>query len=124
MKKIILLSFIVAYSYPVLAATGFLKGEEISGLNKICIYSSARGDFTITQRAASVCRPSADDGRGSSGSLGGNSSSGSFSGGTTGFLQGERISGLNKICIYSGARGRFTITQRAASVCRPSARQP
>jgi|TARA_B100001971_G_C17812709_1_gene344921 hypothetical protein len=124
MKKIILLSFMFVYSYPVIAATGFLKGEEVSGLNKICIYSSARGDFTITQRAASVCRVSADDGRGSGGSLGGSSSGGNVGGGTTGFLQNERTSGLNKICVYSGARGRFTITQRAASVCRPSARQP
>lgn len=85
------------------------------------------GDFTITQSAASVCRPSADDGRGVGGSLGGGSSIGglgaSQSQGTTGFLQGERVSGLNKICIYEGARGTFTITQRAASVCRPSARQ-
>ena len=124
MKKIILLIFIFSYSYPVVATTGFLKGEEVSGLNKTCIYSSSRGDFTITQGAASVCRPSADDGRGSGGSFGGSSSGGNLGGGTTGFLQGEQTSGLNKICVYSGARGRFTINQGAASVCRPSARQP
>lgn len=107
------------------ADTGFLKGEQVSGLNKICIYSGARGDFTITQSAASVCRPSADDGRGTINSIGNNGGGlgSSSTQATIGFLSGEQTSGLNKICIYDSARGRFTITQSAASVCRPSARQ-
>ena len=111
--------FLFSFSCASLAGTGFLQGEEISGLNKICYYRGASGTFAITQRAASVCRPSADDGRGSSAGLQRQRSSGG-----TGFLQGEEINGLNKICYYRGASGRFAITQRAASVCRPSAQNP
>lgn len=125
MVRVLLATFIVLISNSTLAATGFLKGEEVSGLNKICYYNSSRGDFAITQRAASVCRPSADDGGGSNSSNRNvNSGIGGLRGGsTTGFLEGERVNGLNKTCFYSSASGTFTKNQSAASVCSPSAKK-
>lgn len=35
--------------------TGFYEGEQISGLNKICFYSSVRGRFTHMTSATSIC---------------------------------------------------------------------
>lgn len=43
MKKTVLVCFLLVCANPSSATTGFLKGEQISGLNKICVYSSARG---------------------------------------------------------------------------------
>lgn len=108
------------------SATGFYTGEQISGLNKICYYRGTRGNFAITQRAASVCPPSADDGRGLFGSAGQNNNGGNIESGNipvTGFLQGERTDGLLKICFYNSVRGTFTVTQSSASVCSPTTRK-
>jgi hypothetical protein len=38
---------------------GQLTGERTSGLNKICYYSSIRGEFTKTIRATQICSLSA-----------------------------------------------------------------
>lgn len=111
---------------PSIAATGFLKGEQTSGLNKICYYEGTSGAFSKTVGAASLCPQTADDGRGStSRSSGSSSSSGQnqTTTGSTGFLSGERTSGLNKTCFYDGPRGTFTKTVSAASICPQSARQ-
>ena len=35
--------------------TGFYSHEVISGLNKLCYYTSVRGTFVLTLRATSLC---------------------------------------------------------------------
>ena len=95
-----------------LSATGFLKGERTSGMNKICYYNGPSGDFTKTVGSYDVCPPSADDGK----------PSGNTSNTVTGFLSGEEISGLNKTCYYNSPRGTFTITVGSYNVCKPSAK--
>ena len=121
----VLFLIVLSQFSPTFAATGFLNGEEISGLNKICYYQGASGGFSKTVRAASICPLSADDGRGAS--YGGSSSNSSASQrpetSVTGFLSGERTSGLNKICFYDSARGAFTKTVRAAQICPISTKQ-
>ncbi len=109
------------------AGTGFLQGEQTSGLNKICYYEGASGSFTKTIGAARLCPQSADDGRGGatsrSSELSNRVDQQEATSRTTGFLSGERTSGLNKTCFYDSPRGTFTKTVSAASICSQSARQ-
>ncbi len=42
------------------AATGFLKGEKISGMNKICYYDCLGGEAAITIKSTELC-PSTTD---------------------------------------------------------------
>ena len=112
------------------AGTGFKTGEQVSGLNKICYYEGASGAFSKTVSATSLCPLSADDGRGSGSgsSYGSNNSTFGNSGQLNqvrnrGQLSGERSSGLNKTCYYDSARGSFTKTVSAASLCPLSATQ-
>ena len=37
------------------STTGFFEGETASGFNKICTYSSVRGDFTKTIGSTQLC---------------------------------------------------------------------
>lgn len=114
------------FAAPSIAGTGFLKGEQTSGLNKICYYEGASGAFSKTVGAANLCPQTADDGRGSSSRSSGidnGSNRNQTSTGSTGFLSGERTSGLNKTCFYDGPRGTFTKTVGAANICPQSARQ-
>lgn len=129
MDKILLIA-LLTFSHMVYAGTGFNTGEQVSGLNKICYYEGASGAFSKTVSAASLCPLSADDGRG----LGGGSNYGNdnstfgessqlYQVRNRGQLSGERSSGLNKICYYDSARGAFTKTVSAASLCPLSATQ-
>ena len=37
------------------AGTGFLKGEKISGMNKICYYDCLGGEVAITIKSTELC---------------------------------------------------------------------
>lgn len=126
MKRLIASIAILLVSSLSWAGTGFLKGEQTSGLNKICYYEGASGSFTKTIGAVGICPLSADDGRGpaiSSPGLGGGSIQYNQPRGNTGFLSGEQTSGLNKICYYDSARGTFTKVVGAAQLCPLNAQQ-
>lgn len=114
------LLFIPSLSF---AAVGFLKGEQDSGLNKICFYEGARGSFTKTVRASQICPIRADDGGGYSGAAPSVNDNLYRSSGSVGFLTGEQSSGLNKTCFYDSARGTFTKTVRASRICPIRANQ-
>jgi hypothetical protein len=125
MKRLYIL-LLLLLPIPSLAGTGFLKGEQTSGLNKVCFYEGASGGFSKTVGAANLCPLSADDGRGaslSSPGLGNSSSQPKRSLSNTGFLSGERTSGLNKTCFYDSPRGTFTKTVGGAQLCPLSAKQ-
>lgn len=109
MKKLIVLLLI---SFSAQSATGFFKGEEDSGMNKICYYESVNGRFSVTINSYNICSQTADDGEGAQ----------TFSG-ATGFLKGERTSGMLKTCFYESHRGEFTKTMNSYDVCPPSAKQ-
>ena len=111
-----------SFSCASLAGTGFLKGEQTSGLNKICYYEGVSGTFSKTVGAATLCPLSADDGRGSL-RIGDSSPQRQTPISNTGFLSGEQTSGLNKICYYDSARGTFTKTVGAAQLCPLNAKQ-
>ena len=54
-KKIVLALIIMVFCSPAFSATGFLKGERTSGMNKICYYNGPSGDFTKTISSVSIC---------------------------------------------------------------------
>ena len=95
-----------------LSATGFLKGDSTSGMNKICYYNGPSGDFTKTISSVSICPQSASDGK----------MSAPTSSNVTGFLSRESTSGINKTCYYNSPRGTFTKTVNSASLCPQSAK--
>ena len=103
---------ILLTSTSVFSATGFLKGERTSGMNKICSYNGPSGDFTKTVSSVAMCPQSADDGR----------MSPPKSNYVTGFLSGDNTSGINKTCYYNSPRGTFTKTVNSASLCPQSAK--
>ena len=112
LNKIVLALMIMVFSNSSFSATGFLKGERTSGMNKICYYNGPSGDFTKTISSVSLCPQSASDGR----------ISAPISSNVTGFLARESTSGLNKTCYYNSHRGTFTKTVGAASLCPQSAK--
>lgn len=40
---------------PVNPGFGTLRQEYVSGLNRVCVYATARGDFTLTVSASQLC---------------------------------------------------------------------
>ena len=42
-------------NYELAAVTCFLEGEQISGLNKICLYDCVGSGFAITVKATDLC---------------------------------------------------------------------
>jgi len=53
MKNLLLtLLFLSCTAY---AGTAYFKYERVNGLNKICVYSSIRGDVAITIGATELC---------------------------------------------------------------------
>ena len=103
---------ILLTSTSVFSATGFLKGERTSGMNKICRYNGPSGDFTKTISSVAICPQSASDGK----------MSAPTSSNVTGFLSRESTSGINKTCYYNSPRGTFTKTVNSASLCPQSAK--
>ena len=125
-RRIFAVALLSSFAIFVNAGTGFLNGEETSGLNKICYYDGVNGAFSKTVGVASLCPQSADDGRRFSSSPPSSRSGAPPQPSTmsnTGFLSGERSSGLNKTCFYDSPRGAFTKTVGAASLCPQSAKQ-
>lgn len=125
-KRYLLIVIFVMTTSTGFAGTGFLKGERTSGLNKICFYEGPSGGFSKTVGSANLCPLSADDGRspavGSSG-FGSDPYQQQRPISNTGFLSGERTSGLNKICYYDSPRGTFTKTIGSVQLCPLSAKQ-
>ena len=110
-KAIIALIILLSWS-SAFAATGFLKGDRVSGMNKICYYNGPSGDFTKTISSVSICPQSASDGK----------MSAPTSSNVNGFLSRESTSGLNKTCYYNSTRGTFTKTVGSANLCPQSAK--
>ena len=121
-NKSILALIITMFCCSAFSATGFLKGERTSGLNKICYYNGPSGDFSKTVSSYNVCPTTADDGKKSSSSSYGTSQIKTQTNKVTGFLSGETVSGLNKTCYYNSPRGTFTKTVGAYNVCKQSAK--
>lgn len=107
-----------------MAGTGFLKGEQTSGLNKICYYEGPSGQFTKTVRSINICPLSADDGRSlAPASTQSRTPTAPVVGQNRGQLSGENTNGLNKTCFYNSPRGTFTKTVRSVQLCPLSATQ-
>ena len=120
---IIFTTFSLSYTF-VYAGTGFLQGERISGLNKICFYNGAAGSFTKTMSSTSICPQSVTDGRGYNNNAMDSYDSNPTYGGQSremGFLKGENSSSLIKTCFYEGYSGIFTKTVGTAEICPQTA---
>lgn len=95
------------------AAVGFLQGERTEGMSKICFYDVLGETHTLNLSAVSLCPLSqnfdimpevpAERGYGS--------------GGSTGYLQGERDQGLSKICYYDVLGETHALTISAVKLC-------
>jgi hypothetical protein len=112
MKKLATLLMLLLVS-PAFAATGFLKGEQTSGLGKVCYYDVLGSPYTINVKSYELCpltinvdnpAPSAND-------------TYERRGGQTGFLRSERTSGMNKICYYDVLGSTRALTISAVSLC-------
>ncbi len=55
MKKIIIAAAFITTSTAATAATGFLAGERVSGMNKICYYDVLGSTAAITIGAVELC---------------------------------------------------------------------
>lgn len=101
------------------AAVGFLKGERPQGLSKICFYDVLGETHTLNVSSVSLCplnhnfeiMPKVPD----------QSNSGSY-GGKTGFLKGERMQGMSKICFYDVLGESYALTISSVSLCPLSRR--
>ena len=97
------------------SVTGFLAGEEDSGMNKICYYDTVSGKRTINVSSVSLCPLSYNFSDTSSSSS--SNSSQRNNAYVTGFLDGERVSGMNKICYYKTVSGQRTINISSVGLC-------
>ena len=96
-----------------MAVIGFLQGERDQGLSKICFYDVLGESHTLNVSSVSLCplnhdfeiMPDVPVQRGYQ------------SGGTTGFLQGEREQGLSKICYYDVLGETYALTINSVSLC-------
>ena len=97
------------------SVTGFLAGEEDSGMNKICYYDTVSGKRTINLSSVSLCPLSYNfPDTNSSSSSNPSQRNNSY---VTGFLDGERVSGMNKICYYNTVSGQRTINISSVGLC-------
>lgn len=55
MKKIIIGFVLMSVFSLAYASTAFLKGETVSGMNKICFYDNMGSEVAITIGAAQLC---------------------------------------------------------------------
>jgi len=56
MKKLVLTTIVLlSISSPAFAALGFLKGERISGMNKICYYNVLGSTYTLNVGLSDMC---------------------------------------------------------------------
>lgn len=56
MKKLILSIFAMTlFSVSAYATLGFLKGEQLSGMNKICYYDVLGSTFTLNIKSYELC---------------------------------------------------------------------
>lgn len=55
MKRISSFIILTTFASLAFAGTAFLKGEKVSGLNKICIYDHLGSEVAITIKATELC---------------------------------------------------------------------
>jgi hypothetical protein len=98
---------------PVFGATGFLRGQVVSGLNKACYYDVLGSPYTVNIGATQLCpitieapNPAPNP-----------SMPHPLPQQRTGFLKGERTSGMNKICFYDILGQMYTLTISAVGIC-------
>lgn len=53
-RSIVALGFMAVFSFAY-AGTAFLKGEKVSGMNKICFYDHLGSEVAITIKATDLC---------------------------------------------------------------------
>ena len=119
MKTTILSAFgvvLLSTLTPAEATTGFLKGERSSNFNKVCIYDVLGSAHTINIPSTSLCPLTIDV---DSPARAPSQQDGSVYGGPqkTGNLVGERVSGMNKVCVYDYLGDTYTYTTSSVSLC-------
>lgn len=95
------------------AAVGFLQGERTEGMSKICFYDVLGETHTLNVSAVTLCplsqnfdiMPDVPAERGY------------YSGGRTGYLQGERTQGLSKNCYYDVLGETHALTISSVKLC-------
>src|SRR5690349_14499609 len=118
MKTTLLSAFgflLISAAVPSMATTGYLKGERASNFNKVCIYDVLGSPHTINIPSTQLCPLTIDvDSPARGPSQQGYGSNGPQK---TGNLVGEKVSGMNKVCIYDYLGDTYTYTISAVSLC-------
>lgn len=55
MKKNFVILLVLLFSTLLYAATGFLKSEKISGMNKICFYDALGSTYALNVKSYELC---------------------------------------------------------------------
>lgn len=55
MFRLVTAAVILAASFSAFAATGFLKGEQTDGMNKICYYDVLGSTYTLNVKSTKLC---------------------------------------------------------------------
>lgn len=106
------------------AVTCFATGEQTSGMNKICYYDCLGSSRAVTQSSVSLCALSITAPMpGASMPRPPRPPQPPMAGQVTCFGQGERTSGMNKICYYDCLGSSRAITQSSVSLCPLTIRQ-
>src|SRR5689334_13393110 len=100
---------------PSAATTGFLKGERTSNFNKVCIYDVLGSAHTINIPSTQLCPLTINVDSPAHGPT--EQGDGSYGPQKTANLVGERVSGMNKICIYDYLGDEYTYTVSSVSLC-------
>ena len=131
MKKLVLATIGLFVLLPQISAAQFLKEQYVDGFNRICIYSTIQGDQALQIGGAEMCPMSLSSTQDRSNYYGNSNSYGNsqlynnnsgFTQTMTGFLEGERMSGMNKICFYSTVRGTMPVNVKSYEWCPNSYR--
>lgn len=101
------------------AAMGFLQGERVSGMSKVCYYDVLGSPHTLNVSNIDLCPLNHNfNSMGNQPSLQSNAGQ---SGGTTGFLKGESQEGMTKLCYYNVLGSTQVLTFSSISLCPLSA---
>ena len=97
------------------AATGFLLGQQTSGMSKVCYYSVLGSTYAINVGAVQLCPLTLDAPNPASNPTPGYQPPRPSQ--KMGFLTGEQKSGMNKICYYNVLGSTYTLTVSAVAIC-------
>jgi hypothetical protein len=96
------------------SATGLLKSERTSGLNKTCLYEVLGSPYTVNVEAREICPLTIDvPNPPTAPPVGARQRQ-------TGLFLREQTSGLNKICYYAVLGSARTLTVSSISLCPAS----